>query len=105
VLVRKVFDLSFSHNKNISLVILPSQSTSTPTIAFPFHYFQFVGEACGRGCYKVEEALQLPPQRRRAVRNEGEFVGRHYASNKSNLVPVVLMLHAESSSILNTGQT
>jgi hypothetical protein len=105
MLVRKVFDLSFSHNKNICLVTLPSQSTSTPNHSFPFHYFQFVGEACGRGCYKVEEALQLPPPRRRAVRNEGEFVGRHYASNKNYLVPVVLMLHAERSSIPNTGHT
>lgn len=57
------------------------------------------------GCYKVEEALQLPTRRRRAMRNEGEFVGRLYASNKNDLLPVVLMVHAERCSILNPAQT
>jgi hypothetical protein len=107
MLVRKVFDVSFSHNKNI-LVILPSEPPPPPPppiIPFRFHYFQFVGEICGRGCYKVEEVLQLPPRRRRALRNEGEFVGRPSASNKNNLVPVMLMLHAERRSILSTEQT
>lgn len=57
------------------------------------------------GCYKVEEALQLPPRRHRAVRYEGEFVGRLYVSNKNYLVLVVLMLHVERCSILGTAQT
>jgi hypothetical protein len=95
MLVSKVFDLSFSHNKNICLVILPSQST-------PHHHrllfslFSIRGRGIlGAGCYKMDEALQLPPRSRRAVLNEGEFVGRLYPSNKIYLLPVVLMLHAE----------
>jgi hypothetical protein len=70
---KKTFDLNLSYNRKVSLVYPPFPPPATP---FSFYYFQFAGEVYGGTATKWKGALQLPPRRLRAARNEGEFVVR-----------------------------